>query len=97
MCLLNFLKPKAKKKAAPEKEKVANKKADLILGGLGTGKARRADKKPFSEPDIPDEEYQLPTLARGNFSMNEELRRRQMEEQLKKKYGISFAKEGSVV
>lgn len=94
MCLMNFLKPKGKKKAAPEKEKGTGKKTGLILGGEGKGH-RWIPMPP--ETELPDEEYQLPTLARGNFAMTEELRRRQQEEQLKKKYGISFPKEGSFV
>ena len=98
MCLLNFLKQKAKKKAAPEKEKGTGMKAGLILGGEGKGH-RWIPMPP--ETEIPDEEYheeyQLPALARGDFSMTEELLRRQQEEELKKKYGLSLPKEGSFV
>lgn len=89
MCFKKLFEPKAKKETAPKKE-------TLIKFVSGVGKGHRYPPMP-PEADLPDEEFQLPTLARGNFSMTEELRRRQMEEQLKRRYGISTEKEGSVV
>lgn len=91
MCLLDFLKPKIKKQVAPKESKTEK---TSLLGNLGKGKAKPHEAV---EPDLPDEEYQLPTLAKGSFTMTEELRRRQQEELLKKKYGISFPKEGSFI
>lgn len=47
------------------------------------------------EEEIPDEEYQLPVLQMGKFPMTAELRRRQQDEELKRRYGVHSAKEGS--
>ena len=90
MCFMKLFKPKAQKEPTPK-----GKGSLTILGGSGSEKTRWFKIPP--EADIPDEEYQLPTLARGNFSMTEELRRRQQAEQLKQRYGICTDKEGSFV
>ena len=47
--------------------------------------------------DAPDEEYQLPKLTKGNFSMTEKLQRRKEDEMLMKKYHIHPKKEGEFV
>lgn len=47
--------------------------------------------------DAPDEEYQLPKLTKGNFSMTEKLQRRKEDEMLMKKYCIHPKKEGEFV
>lgn len=47
--------------------------------------------------DIPDEDYELPELSRGQFRMTNELYRRQEDEALKKKYGIHTDKVGDYV
>lgn len=100
MCLLNVLKTKAKKKTAPANEEktglTPGNKAGLFFGGLVAGKAKKEGETTI-EIDSPDEEYQLPIFSVGNFTMNEELRRRQQDEQLRKKYNISALKEGSFV
>lgn len=93
MCFLNLFKPKAKKESVP-KGKKAKLVQTIVMGGAGKGK-RNLLKLP--ETDVPDEEYQLPTLAIGNFTITEELRRRQQAEQLRQKYDIHIEKEGSFV
>lgn len=47
--------------------------------------------------DSPDEEYQLPELSRGQFTMTDELRRRKENEELKRKHGVVIKKEGDFV
>ena len=47
------------------------------------------------EDETPDEEYKLPVLSMGQFPMTDELRRRQQNEELKRRYGVRSVKEGS--
>ena len=61
---------------------------------------RKASIKPQPEAaraDGTDEEYQLPILSRGDFSFTAELRRRQENEMLKKRYGVVTEKNGEFI
>lgn len=91
MCILNIFKRREKKTTAP-----AKRGKELVLGGSGSGKVRKAVREPMEEEN-PDEEYQLPLLEKGDFQMTEELQRRRQNEQLRQKYGIAIVKEGSYV
>lgn len=60
-------------------------------------KPRAKKNVAFHKKDIPDEEYQLPRLSIGQFSMTDDLRRRREDEQLKKKHGVLIEKEGEFI
>jgi len=47
-----------------------------------------------TDKEAPDEEYKLPDLSKGDFPMTEELRIRQQDEQLSRRYGVHIKKEG---
>lgn len=54
-------------------------------------------KKETPIDNTPDEEYQLPELAIGNFTMNAELLRRCENERLMEQYGIKPIKYGEFI
>ena len=60
-------------------------------------KSKAREDKALDNPiemEAPDEEYQLPVLLKGDFSFTAELRRRQENEMLMKRYGIVLEKTG---
>lgn len=54
-------------------------------------------KKEALDDNVPDEEYQLPELSKGNFYMTNELRRRYENELLMEMYDIKPEKQGEFV
>lgn len=66
------------------------------MGIFDIFKRPKTTKEPIDN-DLPDEEYELPELNIGRFKMSEELRRRQENEELLKRYGIVLEKKGSFI